>query len=540
MAPETTYSSKNLDHLGIVSVICDEIKLVQTIDFLVPSHPKALLTNGECIKLMVLNGLGFTSKPLYLEAEFFKNRPLERLLGREVDIKEISDDRLGRCLDRCFEANCNQLFASVSTKATDRFGVEKRFRHLDTSSFTVHGEYEDEEGIGLIQYGHSKDHRPDLKQFMLSLVCSQDGDVPLLAETIAGNTSDKTHFHDILKAMKDQIKESNDPCCFVVDSAMYVGKTIAEISEVIKWISRVPERIVAAKKLTQEIEKSNMDDVGDGYFIKEVCSNYAKVKQRWLLVYSEQAFKREKHTLDRNITKEEKAIAKALKTIESKSFSCANDARNALKEMEKSFKYHCYKEKEVTEKNTKKGKGRPKKGEEIKKTYKIKGDIEKNKSNIEAALQSKGKFIVATNELDDKVFSNTDILENYKNQQCVERGFRFLKNPSFLTPSIYLKKEERIVALSMVMCLCLLVYTLAQRFLRLNLKKKNETVPNAAGKQTQKITMRRVFEMFEGVHLLIIQVGDKVIEKILNLTPSRILILEKLGPPFLQVYDRAA
>lgn len=80
MAQEA-YSSKNLDHLGIVSVICDEIKLVETIDLMIPPNPNALLTTGECVKLMVLNGLGFTSKPLYLEAEFFKNRPLERLLG---------------------------------------------------------------------------------------------------------------------------------------------------------------------------------------------------------------------------------------------------------------------------------------------------------------------------------------------------------------------------------------------------------------------------------------------------------------------------
>ena len=141
------YSSKNLDHLGIVSVICDKIGLVETIDKIIPPHPGALLSIGECVKLMVLNGLGFTSKPLYLEAEFFKNRPIDRLLGRTVEAKDISDDRLGRCLDRCYEANCNQIFATVSTKAVDRFGVDKRFRHLDSTSMTVHGGYDSKEGI---------------------------------------------------------------------------------------------------------------------------------------------------------------------------------------------------------------------------------------------------------------------------------------------------------------------------------------------------------------------------------------------------------
>ena len=90
------------------------------------------------------------------------------------------------------------------------------------------------------------------------------------------------------------------------------------------------------------------------------------------------------------------------------------------------------------------------------------------------------------------------------------------------------------------MCLCLLVYTLAQRFLRLNLKRKNETILNAAKKPTQNISMKRVFEMFEGVHLLIIKTIEKKEERVLNLTSSRMEILEKLGEPFLKIYNCAA
>ena len=62
------YSSKDLDHLGIVSAMCDEINLVNVIDQLIPPDPRATMTIGETVKLMVINGLGFTSRPLYLEA----------------------------------------------------------------------------------------------------------------------------------------------------------------------------------------------------------------------------------------------------------------------------------------------------------------------------------------------------------------------------------------------------------------------------------------------------------------------------------------
>ena len=103
------YSSKGLDHLGLVAAMCDEIGLVKTIDEIIPPDPRAKITIGECVKLMTINALGFTSRPLYLEAQFFSSKPVSRLLGRELDHEEISDDRLGRALDRVYEAGCEQL-----------------------------------------------------------------------------------------------------------------------------------------------------------------------------------------------------------------------------------------------------------------------------------------------------------------------------------------------------------------------------------------------------------------------------------------------
>ncbi|NEQ76765.1 MAG: hypothetical protein F6K23_29340 [Okeania sp. SIO2C9] len=45
-----------------------------------------------------------------------------------------------------------------------------------------------------------------------------------------------------------------------------------------------------------------------------------------------------------------------------------------------------------------------------------------------------------------------------KDQQSVERGFRFLNAPLFLTDSVFLKSHQRIEALGLIMSLCLLVY----------------------------------------------------------------------------------
>ena len=68
---EEEYTSKNFDHLGIVSVICDEIGIQQKLDSLIPPDPQVKMTLGECVKLMIINGLEFTSRPLYFRSAVF-------------------------------------------------------------------------------------------------------------------------------------------------------------------------------------------------------------------------------------------------------------------------------------------------------------------------------------------------------------------------------------------------------------------------------------------------------------------------------------
>ena len=297
------YSSKNLDHLGIVSQICDEIGVVGAIDKMIPPDPQMKLSYGECIKLMIINGLGFTSRPLYLEAQFFSSRAVNRFLMKDCE-DAINDDRLRRTLDKVFAFGCDPLFASVASQAALRFGVSQKFRHLDSTSMEVHGEYDNDDGFQLITFGYSKDHRPDLKQFMIYLMSSQDGDVPLLAKTVAGNTSDKKLFRERLKELQEQI-QAGEITYFVADSELYTKETIGIISSSMKWITRVPEKLLEAKQIIQHSEP--LEELDLGYFGKEFTSEYGEIKQRWLLVYSEQAYAREAKTMKKQIQKEKKS-----------------------------------------------------------------------------------------------------------------------------------------------------------------------------------------------------------------------------------------
>jgi transposase len=528
----STYRSKNLDHLGIVSQICDEIGIVEMIDKILPPDRSMKISHGECVKLMVINGLGFTSRPLYLEAQFFSSRPVNRFLSKDCE-NAINDDRLRRTLDQLFASGCDPLFASIASQAALRFKVSKKFRHLDSTSMQVHGEYDTNEGIGLVTFGYSKDHRPDLKQFMIYLMSSQDGDVPLLAKTVAGNTSDKELFRERLKELQGQI-QGGENVYFVADSALYTKETIGDLSSSMKWVTRVPETLAEAKQTVQYT--GVLEDLEPGYQGKEFKSEYGAVRQRWLLVYSEQAYIREEKTLRRQVQKENQLQTRELNRWLSTDFDCENDAKEAVLRWGKKLKYHCLEEIEVTSKKTHKGKGRRKTGAPVTYHYRISVKLKEDPTKIDPILKTKGKFIIATNELDDTLLTSKEILQNYKGQQSVERGFRFLKEPAFMTPAVYLKNEKRIIALAMVMCLCLLVYMIAQRYLRQSLERAKAYVPNQLGKPIRTPTMRWVFQLFEGVHLLIRTIEDKTEEIILNMNSVRTHVLAVLGPQFEKIY----
>lgn len=190
------------------------------------------------------------------------------MLGRDLEAKEISDDRLARGLDALYQAGCDRIFQEVASRAVTKFNIDTRFQHLDTTSMHVHGEYDTEtyeKSIGLIEFGYSKDARPDLKQFMISLMSSSDGDVPLLAKTIAGNTSDKKHFREVLKDLKDQITDSDHQAYYIADSALYTEPNLKELSALTLWVSRPPTTLKSVKQAYSQVDISDMTKLAEGY-----------------------------------------------------------------------------------------------------------------------------------------------------------------------------------------------------------------------------------------------------------------------------------
>ncbi len=205
----------NIDHLGIVAGIIDEMELVEEVNKIVGIKTKETLTPGQVMKAMILNGLGFLSAPLYLFGEFFVGKATEHLIGEGVLAENLNDDKLGRELDKYYQVGTTKIFTTVAIKAAHKFQVEMHSIHLDGTSMSVEGEYKKEteeieqteqeiEGNKLeretemkaieIVHGYSRDKRPDLKQFIIDMIVTGDGDVPLYLKVDSGNVDDKSVF----------------------------------------------------------------------------------------------------------------------------------------------------------------------------------------------------------------------------------------------------------------------------------------------------------------------------------------------------------
>ena len=113
---------------------------------------------------------------------------MEHLLGEEVKAEYLNDDRLGRVLDKVYKIGLNKIFVFILLEVIKKYQLNLETVHLDSSSFHVDGEYKNsgENKTIKITYSYSRDNRPDLKQFLMELICTGDGDVPLWMKICGG------------------------------------------------------------------------------------------------------------------------------------------------------------------------------------------------------------------------------------------------------------------------------------------------------------------------------------------------------------------
>lgn len=510
--------------LPILKSYADKIGLVEIINSQVKSEMEA--PAGVIVLGMVLDTLSGRS-PFYKLESFFQDKDTELLLGEKVDPKVFNDDNVGRVMDRIYEAGTIKIFSEIALNAMKTFSIESRYVHFDTTSITVYGDYElctNEEDLE-ITYGHSKDHRPDLKQFLLWMLCV-DRNIPIFGKNGNGNGSDKKINNEILtKISKDLSKQGLEigSYIYVADCAVVTEENLKAL-EGTYFITRLPANYKECGRAIKEaVEKDNWEEVGmiahteptekrPGTYYKVQDTEvilYGK-SYRGVVVHSSSHDKRRHKSIEKELKVSRKELEELLEVESRKEYFCESDAV-AQAERLKGIKSEYYKLEFETEERLYYHRGRPGKDGKRKikdRKYGLKGQIVEKKDSLTKKQEEAGCYVLLTNLPDDGQDGHTgeEVLRGYKEQHGIEQNFSFLKDP-LIVNDLFLKKPKRIEALGLVLLISLLIWRLLERSMRQYVKNTGTKLSGWDNKPTDRPTSFMLTSKFQGI--LVIKIGDR-------------------------------
>lgn len=190
-------ASRTLGGLPVVNHLLDRLGLPALLADALPNDDARLRLEPAVAIRLVITNLVLGRQPLYGLGEWAAAFDPVLLGLRAEDLGVLNDDRVGRALEALFDADRASLLTTVMLRAISEFSIDTHQLHNDSTSISVHGAYADAVGTErggkptpVITWGHSKDHRPDLKQLVWILTVSADGAVPIAYRLADGNTND--------------------------------------------------------------------------------------------------------------------------------------------------------------------------------------------------------------------------------------------------------------------------------------------------------------------------------------------------------------
>lgn len=513
-------------HLPIITAYAHKIGIVDIINTLIPTQ--MAIDAGTVILGMVLDTLTGRS-PLYKLNKFFEHQDTELLLGKKVDPLSFSDHTVGRVLDRIHDYGAMKTFSEIAMRALNYFNISQKHLSFDTTSVTVQGDYllyskeKGSDNTMKIVHGHSKDHRPDLKQFLVKMLCV-DRTIPVFGQTEDGNGSDKTINNEVLSSISKYMAKNGihkDGFIYIADSAMVTKKNLEKIGEQIQFISRLPANYKPCSQVIKEaIAKDDWTSLGKLSETLETQNRPAAVYKSWeteitlhdrsfraIVVHSSAHDKRRQKRIDRELESEYADLLKQAKVLAKQEFFCLADAEKAAADLRNSKHKYYIPLTQVFE-CPKYKRGRPKKDGSRsldKMMYIVKSELEETEAATDLRKEA-GCFVLICNVPSDgsNKYSAYDVLRAYKDQYGIEQNFGFLKNAPIVN-CVFLKKAERIEVLALVLLLSLLIWRLIEYNMRRYTKKKHRDLPGWEKRRTSKPTSFMVMSSFQ--YQLILKIG---------------------------------
>lgn len=537
-------------HLGLVGAFIRESGLIKKIDSLLPktSNHQGHFTHGEVVALMILNGLGYTSKPLYMCHTYFENKDVSAILGIEFRKEWFNDDVIGRTMDALHAYGLTDIFSQLSLEIMSYLGRKISTVNIDSTSFHYHGQEQKYDRSERFDYtvphkinitrGYSRDAHPELVQIMEQMMVDNSTGIPLFMEPEDGNTNDTKAFRRMVQVF-DRFKQYTDDGYVYLcgDAALYSEGNIQEMDKLdIKYITRAADgKIKCVQEFIAEHRDEELEEIDDVNQGKIYEIEHDGIKQKWLLVHSNTAEGRNEHSVMSRANKELENLEKELRKYTKTFYSCAPDAQKEINRITKKCKYCKVVNSEIIaiEKGRPGRKPKNPKPDEPKEfQYQINITPAIDEEYCQTVMRNKSFFVIATNDT-ERNWTSAELLKLYKTQNRVERGFRFLKDPEFFADSIFVSKNEHMQALLMIMTLSLAVFSGLEWKLQNAMQETGTQLKNQQGKLQDKITMRFVFQQFDGVITAIINNTDRYFDNIKE-QPRKILKL--LGKAYEDTY----
>ena len=482
--------------VGAVPVVAHFLELLD-FEAIIERHlpPKRLgrrseIPRGKVLSVMVINIL-LSRSPLYAVPEWLDGFVPEHFGIDASQRAFFNDDRLGRALDHAFLCNLASLTTDMVVRAIRRFGLDLDQLHNDSTSVTMHGEYRGQDEVKAkqppwITFGFNKDHRPDLKQLVSELSVTADGAVPIHFRIHDGNVTDDQTHADTWKALRDL--RGNPNFLYVADSKLCVSNTIRMIArEQGTFLTVMPRTRAEDKWFKQHLRDHVVDwkevrrvknsrDTNGPEIVYRACESPQLSKEGFRIFWYCSSQKREDDS-NRRFKKMNKARSRidALAGREGRyRFRSVEAAREAVNNVLGELNVKRFLKVRIVEHRFEEfvqdGPGRPGpdtryRREEI---PRLVFEVEDDQQALREEANNDGLFPLITNS---KAFTPAEALDKYKYQPYLEKRHEQLKSVLGVAP-VLVKKPERVAALLLLDFLSLLVFSLIERTVRREMKRR--------------------------------------------------------------------
>lgn len=553
---EQSLATTTVGCLPILNRLLERMRLEQFLEsHLKTDGPRMRLPTSTALLVLVRNLL-MSREPIYGVGEW-ASRYAPDLLGLQPDeLEYFNDDRLGRALDRLFGSGESDLVMDVVRHVVREFDLSLDEFHNDSTTISFCGTYDDADEEGqrqgrktpAITWGHSKDHRPDLKQLLYVLTITEDGGVPVFFTTRSGNTADdQTHREtwDIVRQLAGRPDFLYIADCKLAstDNLQYIdrqgGRFVTVLPATRKEDRQFRSRLADPDSVTFHYLFDTVDESGEVRDTLRVCSEEMLTKEKFRLWWFHSTRKSRRDEAAR-MSRLERAMQDLTDLRERligprPRLRTKEQVQPAVDKILQDRNVRDWLKVTVRQYDTPRFRqvnpGRPGPDTQYVRESWLSCDLawELDPQTLEEARKFDGVFPLITNATG---LTAEAVLRAYRRQPIIEKRFSQLKTDFSVAP-VYLKSVSRIQAILCVYFFSLMLQTLLEREVRQAMEREGvESLPlYPEGRACTAPTTRRMIDVFEPVQRHVLSAGGQTQTLITELTQLQQMLLALLGLP---------